>query len=466
MNSLPHLKAPPIWQRLQWIFDPVGYLEGSDRRYPDIFVTSGIGFGNQVLMVSHPQAIQQILTSDRKQFAAPGEFNRILEPIVGTDSVITISGLQHRQRRQLVMPSFHGDRMKDYGKLIQTITRQSMARLNAGEPFLGRNITQSISLQVIVEAVFGLSEGDRYQEMMAHLSQLAEMFRSPLKSIALFFPSLQKDWGERSPWGNFLRQRQQIDKLIYAEIAERRANFDETRTDILNLLMAARDEAGEALSEDELRDELLTLLFAGHETTATALAWGLYWFHRQPETLAQVRSELANLGDSPDPMAIFRLPYLTAFCQETLRIHPVAMLTFPRVARETVEIMGYKLEPDTIVLGCMYLIHQREDLYPNPKQFRPERFLERSFSPYEFIPFGGGARRCIGEALALFELKLVLATIAMGYDLELASDRPEKPRRRGVTLAPERGVPLVFKGDRAKVPIGGGTSPKVPIPCS
>jgi cytochrome P450 len=464
MNSLPRLQAPALWQKLQWIFDPVGFLEGSDRRYPDIFETAGIGFGNRVVMVSHPQALQQILTGDRKQFAAPGEFNRILEPVIGTDSLITVSGAQHRQRRQLVMPSFHGDRMKTYGTLIRTITEQAMRRLSPGEHFLGRDMTQSISLQVIMEAVFGLREGDRSRQLMTALAQLCDLFRSPAKSIALFFPSLQKDWGAGSPWGHFLRQRQRIDELLYAEIADRRAHFDESRTDILNLLMAARDESGEALSDLELHDELITLLFAGHETTATAIAWGLYWLHHHPETLAQVRAEVATLGDRPDPMAIFRLPYLTAFCQETLRIHPVAMLTFPRLSLEPVEILGYTLEPQTIILGCMYLVHQREDIYPNHRQFHPERFLERSFSPYEFIPFGGGARRCIGEALALFELKLVLATIITQYDLSLASSQPERPQRRGVTLAPHRGVPLIFKGDRRQVSGVEATASPVLIP--
>jgi cytochrome P450 family 110 len=152
------------------------------------------------------------------------------------------------------------------------------------------------------------------------------------------------------------------------------------------------------------------------------------------------------LGESPDAMSIFRLPYLTAVCNETLRIHPVAMLTFPRVVQEPVEILGHSLEPDTVVVGCLYLVHQREDLYPEPKLFKPERFLERQFTPYEFIPFGGGARRCLGEALAMFEMKVVLATILSRYQMALADTQPETPRRRGVTLAPERGVKMVITG--------------------
>jgi cytochrome P450 len=346
------------------------------------------------------------------------------------------------------MPAFHGDRIKVYGALIQKITDRVMAQIAVGHSFLGRDAMQSISLAVILEAVFGFSEGDRHDQLAEKIKALTEFFRSPLQSMFLFFPKLQKDWGRWSPWGSFLRNRNEIDQLIFAEIADRRADLNSDRTDILSLLLAARDEQGQALSDQELRDELLTLLFAGHETTATAMAWGLYWFNRHPETLARLRSEIASLGNDPEAMDIFRLPYLTAFCQETLRIYPVAMLTFPRVAAEPVNLLGYTLAPETIVMGCIYLVHQREDLYPNPQEFRPDRFLERQFSPYEFIPFGGGSRRCIGEALALFELKLVIAKIAMEYDLQLADSEPEKPRRRGVTLSPAKGVRLILKGHK------------------
>ncbi len=212
--------------------------------------------------------------------------------------------------------------------------------------------------------------------------------------------------------------------------------------------MSARDENGEKMSDIQLHDELITLLFAGHETTATALSWALYWIHKYPEICDKLRQELDSLGESPKPMSIFKLPYLTAVCNETLRIYPVATLTVPREVKEPVELMGYQLEPGTRVYGCIYLTHQREDLYPQPKQFKPERFLERQYTPYEFLPFGGGSRRCIGEALAMFEMKLVLATIISNYQLALADNQPVKPQRRGVTLAPAGGVKMVLKGRR------------------
>ena len=270
------------------------------------------------------------------------------------------------------------------------------------------------------------------------------MFESTLTSAFLFLPSLQQDWGAWSPWGNLMRQQRAIDEAIYQEIATRRTEDCSQRQDILSLMMSARDEAGEGMKDIELRDELMTLMLAGHETTATAIAWGLYWTHRYPEIKAKLRSEIASLGDNPDPMAIAKLPYLDAVCKETLRIYPVAMLTFPRTVLEPTELIGYRLEPGMVVMGCIYLMHQREDVYPEPHKFKPERFLEREFDSYEFFPFGGGKRRCIGEALAMLELKLALATIVNEYELKLVSNKPERPARRGVTLAPKKGVQMVY----------------------
>jgi len=449
--QLPNpLKKPAFLQRLQWVIDPVGYMESAAQQYPDIFTANIIGFGNNLVFVTQPQAMQEILTSDRKKFVALGKDNKILEPLTGSNSIIMLDGDRHRKRRQLVMPSFHGDRMRSYGELIANLTEKVFRQLPTNQRFSARQLTQEISMQVILQAVFGVYEAEKAQELKKRLAKLADLFRSPFTSSVLFFPFLQKDLGAWSPWGKFLRDKQQLDQLIYAEIAERRAENDANRIDILSLLMSSHDEAGNSMTDQELRDELITLLFAGYETTASAMAWALYWIHRQPEVREKLLQELDTLGDAPDPMSVFRLPYLTAVCNETLRIRPVAMLTFPRVVQEPVELLGHSLEPGTVLIGCMYLTHQREDLYPEPKQFKPERFLERQFSPYEFIPFGGGSRRCMGEALAVFEMKLVLATILSKYQLALADSQPEVPRRRGVTLAPARGVQMVMTGQRAR----------------
>jgi unspecific monooxygenase len=243
-----------------------------------------------------------------------------------------------------------------------------------------------------------------------------------------------------------MENERQIDQLIYAEIQERRENPDPSRTDILSLMMAARDEAGEPMTDVELRDELITLLVAGHETTATSLSWGLYWIHHQPQVREKLLQELDTLGENPDPNQIFRLPYLDAVYKETLRIYPVAMMAFQRMVLSPLKIAGYNFEQGTILAPCIYLTHQREDLYPEPKKFKPERFLERQFSPYEYLPFGGGNRRCIGMAFAQFEIKLILVTVLSRWQLELTNNQPMLPVRRGILLAPPDDFQIVAKG--------------------
>lgn len=439
-------ETPSILQMMHWVADPVGYMETNARRYGDVFTARFHSLGAMVF-VSHPQAVQEILTADARLFDAGGA-NGILLPLVGENSILLLDGDRHKQERKLLMPPFHGDRMQSYGKLIVEITRQVMSGWRVGEPFRVRSATQEMTMGVILNAVFGLSDGERYQQVRQVMGNVLDATGSPLTSSLLFFKILQQDWGSWSPWGRFLRQRAKLDELLYAEIRERRENLDSSRTDILTLLLLARDENGEPMTDEQLRDELMTLLLAGHETTATALAWALYWIHKLPKVRQRLRQELDELGENPDAMAIVKLPYLNAVCQETLRIYPVALITFPRIVKSSLEVMGQTFGEKTWLAPCIYLTHHREDLYPEPNQFKPERFIERQYSPYEFYPFGGGNRRCLGLALAMYELKLAIATIVSEIDLELPDERPVKPIRRGVTLAPSNNLQLSVVGER------------------
>jgi cytochrome P450 family 110 len=439
-------QTPSMWQMMQWVADPIGYMETNAQRYGDVFTARFRSLG-AIVFLSNPQAVQEILTADARLFDA-GRANGILLPLVGENSMLLLDRDRHKQERKLLMPPFHGDRMQTYGKLIVEMTRQVMSQWSAGEMFRVRSATQEITMRVILNAVFGLSQGERYEQVRRVMTRVLDATGSPLTSSLLFFSILQQDWGAWSPWGRFLRQREQLDELLYAEIRERRENLDPSRTDILTLLLSARDENGEAMTDKQLRDELVTLLLAGHETTATALAWALYWIHKVPGVREKLRKELDELGENPDPMTIVKLPYLNAVCQETLRIYPVALITFPRVVLRSFEVMGHKFGAETWLAPCIYLTHHREDLYPEPKKFKPERFLERQYSPYEFYPFGGGNRRCLGMALAMYELKLATATIVSELDLELPDDRPIKPVRRGVTLAPSNNLRLSIVGER------------------
>jgi cytochrome P450 family 110 len=440
-------KNPRFLQLIQWIGDPLTYLDANAKKYGEIFTTR---WGNlePFVMIHNPQAIQEMLNS--KALDAPGDLNVILKPVLGEQSMIVISGEKHKRQRQLLMPPFHGERMRNYGQQICDITRDIASKWNVDRPFVARTAMQEITMRVILQVVFGLNEGPRLQQLSPLLASIIDMTGSPLRSSILFMPWLQQDWGPWSPWGRMKQRRQKIQELMDAEIADRKQQPDANRTDILSLMMAARDENGEPMTNEELRDELMTLLFVGHETTATALAWAFYWIHSLPSVRQKLLQELDSLGENPDPMEISRLPYLSAVCQETLRIYPVGMLTFPRVVREPVELMGHQLEPGTVVFGSIYLTHRREDLYPEPLQFKPERFLERQFSPYEYLPFGGGSRRCIGLALAQLEMKLAIATILRDFDLTLAEKKPVQAKRRGVTLGPAGGVRMALLGRRMR----------------
>jgi len=446
MNLPNGPQSPSFVQTLKFILNPMAFTEACAKRYGDIFT---LRLKTPVVVVSNPQALQQILTSDTKDFTAPSTGNKPFEPLMGKHSVIMASGGAHRRQRQLLMPPFHGDRMRVYADIISKITEQVMSQQQVGKPFCVRSAMQAITMRIIMQAVFGLYEGDRAAEVERLLGLILEAGgSSPLNVAFLIFPFLQRDLGAFSHWGKFLRDRERVNQLLDAEINERREQPDTSRTDVLSLLMGARDEAGQPMTNEELRDELMTLLVAGHETTATALTWALYWIHKLPAVREKLLAELDSLGENPDTNAIIKLPYLNAVCCETLRIYPVAIFTFRREVQTPVSLCGHQLEPGTSVMGSIYLTHHREDLYPEPKLFLPERFLEKQYSAYEYLPFGGGARRCIGMAFAQMEMKVVLYKILSNLDLALVDDGDVKPKRRGLVTGPDRSVQMVVEGAR------------------
>ena len=449
MQSLNGPQSSPLVQLLNWIFRPLDFLEECNRQYGDIFNLNLMGLP-PFTAVSNPQGIKEILSVDAKQFDS-GRTNNLAASLLGDNSLVLLDGEPHRRQRKLMMPPFHGEKVKSYAETIGQITARVASRWQEKPTLVAQKEMQDITLETILHVVFGLSEGERYQEIKPPLIELLDATGSPLKASVIFLPFLQQDLGKWSPWGKVVRRRQKIYELLQAEIDERRANSESPGNDVLSLMMSACDEQGEGLSDIELKDQMMTLLVAGHETTATALSWALYWIHKLPEVKQKLLAELDSLDPDVDPLTISRLPYLTAVCNETLRIYPVAFITFLRFAKDSIKIMEHQFEAEQMLAPVIYLTHHRKDLYPEPKQFKPERFLERQYSNYEFLPFGGGNRRCIGYALALLEMKLVLAKILTEWDLSLASDRPILPRRRGATIAPNNGVPLMVKGKRSRV---------------
>ena len=429
------------WQLIQWIRSPHALMRHCAATYGDVF-TLRVGYGLAPLVFcSDPEGLRLVLGNDEgPAVTAPGELNGSFEPLLGPQSVIGLSGEPHRRMRQLLMPPFHGERMRSYGEVISAITRGEADHWWPETPIEARPAMQRISMQVILQTVFGLREGGRLGQLEERLVDLLDTANGPLSTLLLFSKPLQRDLGPFSPWGRFLRKRDAIDALLYEEIAERRSQLDEQRHDILSLLLAARDEEGQPLTERELRDELLTLLVAGHETTATALSWALYWLASRPEVQARLRQELLEARPAPEaPLelsALLRLPYLQAVCNETLRIHPVGMITFPRRLEQPLTLAGHQLEAGSVVIGCIYLAHRRPEVFPDPERFDPERFLLDSFGPTTFLPFGSGSRRCIGMAFALFEMKVVLSELVGRFVVELdPATPPVKAVRRGLTSA-------------------------------
>ncbi|HEY9851991.1 MAG TPA: cytochrome P450 [Leptolyngbyaceae cyanobacterium] len=444
--KLPDGPQAPVWlETLQFVLRPIEYLEARQKRYGDAF-TIGRNTDSPVVYLSHPQAIEEIFTADRNLFDVGRGSKPLLEPLLGEQSLGVLDGQSHQRLRRLLLPPFHGERMRAYSQLISKIAQQVLSGWTIGKAFPVRSSMQEITLRVILQAIFGINQGQRYDLLRELLSTFVDSISSPLNAAQLFFPAMRQDLGAWSPWGQFVRLRKQIIQLLIDEIEERRQQpIEEERTDILTLLLMTVDETGQPLTDAELRDQLLTLLFTGHETTATALAWALYWIHYLPEVKSKLLDEIGTIDADADLSAIARLPYLTAVVSETLRIYPVGLATPSRILNSPLQIGDFQFNPGTVLVPCIYLTHQREDLYPEPKHFQPERFLERQFSPYEYFPFGGGNRSCIGMAFAQFQMKLVLATLLRNLDLDLASGHSIKPVRRGPTLAPSDNLHLIVK---------------------
>ncbi|WP_392535255.1 cytochrome P450 [Nostoc sp. C117] len=426
-------KTPALLINAKFASDPLGYMNSLAKDYGDIFT---INFGQTpTVLVSNPNGIKQIFTKT-KEITSPGKLQKIVAPLIGNNGLLLLDGLRHQHRRKLMMPAFHGARIHSYGQQICELTKTVIKEQAIGQPFLLFPTIQTITLQVLIKVWSGLHKGERYQQLTQAIPALLNFARTPLWEIFASLPPLQRDLGRWSPWGYFLSLQRQLDDLLYAEINERRQKSDQPPTNLLSELILARDETGEQLTNQDMRDLFLTLLLGGRDAAATAISWLLYWTHHLPTVREKLLQELDSLGESPDPMSIVQLPYLNAVCNEALRLYPTQVITLPRLVESPIEVMGYELNPGTLLRVCIYSTHQREDLYSQPQEFKPERFLEKQFSAYEFLPFGGGTRRCPGEALAMFEMKLVLATILLHYQLSLASQEPVKPERRGANFPP------------------------------
>jgi cytochrome P450 len=416
-SEVPGPRLPRVLQSWLAVVSPIGARLVMRRRYGPVFRTND-AIAGALIHVADRELVEQMFKWKPAQYTV-AEPRQVMEPVTGPESILLLDGDRHLRMRKLMLPPFHGEAIAHYAEVVEQITDREIDRWRPGARIRTRTLAQTITMEVIIRAVFGVSDPERIGE----LKRLMPGLSSPSPFLLL----MQKDLGPRSPWGRFLRRRDRVDALLYEEIERRRRDPGD---DVLTLLLSARDEEGRPLTERELRDELITLLLAGYETTATSIGWAFERLLRTPAALRRLTEEVKR-GESTD--------YLDAVIKETLRVRPVITEVF-RAPSEPVELGGYRFEAGTQMAAAILLVQRDPRLYgPDPQAFRPERFLEGAPEPYTWIPFGGGVRRCLGAAFAQLEMRVVIAAVLRRAVLRASRAAGEPARFRGVTMLPTRG---------------------------
>jgi len=421
-------RLPRIVQGWLWVKQPTRFLDQCSQTYGDVFTTR-LPLGLTLVHVASPGLVKAVFGGSPDVLRA-GEANAtILEPMLGSHSVLVLDGPEHLRQRKLLLPALHGDRMRAWEASVRDITRAQIARWPVGKPFPLRPAMQSITLEVIARVIFGADGSARHADLRRHIVKLLGIGRNPF----LLFATRDRKLGPYAPWARFLRARDALDAALAAEIQQRRqAPGLGQRGDVLSELLVARDDQGRAMTDDEVRDELVTLLFAGHETTATSLAWAFDLLAHHPRALRRLVAELDSGGSQ----------YLDATIKEALRVRPVAALV-TRQVREATRIGPHTIPAGTIVCPNIYLAQRRDDLYDDPAAFRPERFAGQTPPGFGWFPFGGGIRRCVGASFATFEMQIVIAEVLGAVNLRPASPRPARVHREAVTFVPHDGARCV-----------------------
>jgi cytochrome P450 len=429
----PGPTSPSLIQGIAFWTRPLASLERCRARYGKRF-TIRIPTAPPFVMISDPDEVKQIFTAP-PDVLHPGEGAKVLEPVVGRNSVILLDGGAHMEQRKLMLPAFHGERMQRLTGLMAEVAEREVAGWPRNTRIEMHPRMQALTLEIILRAVFGLAPGPRLDALRERLRAMLQFGDRP---ISLVPPDpdgfAAKILSRVGPFAKFVRLQEEADKLIFELIDERRQSAD-GGDDVLAMLLEARHEDGSPMDEQELRDELMTLLVAGHETTASALAWTFTRLPHHPAVLARLHEEVA--ADDGDA-------YLTATIQEVLRHRPVLPNTAPRLVMKPVEIGDWTYPPGACVVANAYLVHHDPDIYPDPYVFRPERFLDSPPGTYTWIPFGGGRRRCLGASFAMLEMKILLRAVLSACEMRPAHDGFELPRRRNITIRPARGAVAVL----------------------
>ncbi len=408
------------------------FIPAMHRRYGDVFSIKILPEGRRLVVFNRPEHVKEIFAGDPEVFHA-GKGNAILGPVMGEHSLLLVDGKQHKRARKLLMPAFNGHALRGYEGMVTGLTKAEVGRWREGDPFESLQRMNALTLEVILQVVFGVSDETRLAELRPLVNKTVNI--PPLIFLGWGFPKLQK----YGPWRRTIENQVELDRVIFAEIAERRRATDlADRSDVLSRLLLARDDSGDdgsegqGLSDEELRDQLVTLLLAGHETTATALSWALHELGKDPEQEAKAR-DAASAGDTD---------YLEAVLKESMRLHPV----IPMVVRHLMApatIGGIDLPRGANVAASILLAHESEASHPDHTRFRPERFLEGEVATNTWIPFGGGVRRCIGAGFSLMEGVAVLREVLTTYDVAIPAGTTEKPKVRNITSVPRHGARIV-----------------------
>ncbi len=434
----PGPRLPTALQTLGFWSRPTAFLERARRRYGHRFTIRLIG-QPPLVIISDPDEIKEVFLA-APDVLHPGEGARILEPIVGSNSVILLDEKPHLEQRKLMLPAFHGERMQRLAGLMSELAEQEIASWPRDEALAVHPRLQGLTLEIILRAVFGLERGSQLDELRQLLTEILAFAESPLSLLPPLPPAL----GRFGAPGRLERKGERVEELIFALIEERRADAEVAPADgedVLALLLAAEHEDGSPMSAEELRDELMTALVAGHETTASQLAWAFERLAREPAVLERLYGELDRDSDDDE--------YLTATIHEIMRRRPVLPNAEPRLVKQPVEIGGVRYPAGVVLIANAYLLHHDPAVHADPYAFRPERFLEneggKAPGTYTWIPFGGGRRRCLGASFAMLEMKLVLRAALSRFELLAPDARPERTRRRSITISPADGGRVLLR---------------------
>ena len=428
---------PSLFQGMGFWTRPLAYLQQCRARYGPRFTIRLPGTPPFVMIID-PDEVKQVFTAPA-DVLRPGEGARVLEPIVGSNSVLLLDGAAHMEQRKLMLPAFHGEQMTRLADTMAAVTEREVASWPRDVPIELHARMQDLTLEIILRAVFGLEPGPRFDALRDRLQAMLRFGDRPISLVpAAPGTPLARAMALLPSVAEFWRIQGEADALIFELIADRRSEGDD-HDDVLAMLLEARHEDGSPMSEQELRDELLTLLVAGHETTASSLGWAFERLTANPAVLARL-TESIDAGDDDS--------YVTATIQETLRTRPVLPNVAPRLVVEPIEVGGWDYPSGCCLVANGYLMHHDPALYPNPYEFRPERFVDEQPGTYSWIPFGGGRRRCLGMSFAMLEMRLVLRAVLSSCDVLSSGEGFEPPRRRNITITPGRGSRAVLSDRR------------------